>query len=73
MYMYMFCTCSFAYSVLSLFYCFFSFEVDDNFESTSDDTLVSIEPKQADPSSPYYIDGLDPNQQVIITLSSPSP
>ncbi|XP_019857869.1 PREDICTED: uncharacterized protein LOC105314389 [Amphimedon queenslandica] len=27
-----------------------SFKVDDNFESTSDDMLVSIEPKQANPS-----------------------
>ena len=40
---------------------FFQFLVDDNFESTSDDAIVSVEPKQADPSSQYYIDGLDPD------------
>ncbi|XP_011406845.2 PREDICTED: mitogen-activated protein kinase kinase kinase 7-like [Amphimedon queenslandica] len=45
-----------------------SFEVVDNFESTSDDTLVSIEPKQANPSSQYYIDGLDPDRQPYIPI-----
>ena len=48
-----------------ILFLFFSFEVDDNFESTSDNTIVSVEPKQADPSSHYYIDGLDPDRQVI--------
>ncbi|XP_019859728.1 PREDICTED: uncharacterized protein LOC109587962 isoform X1 [Amphimedon queenslandica] len=30
--------------------------------------LVSIEPKQANPSSQYYIDGLDPDQQPYIPI-----
>ena len=64
------CICGFAYIYFSFFKVYFifvfSFEVDDNFESTSDNTIVSVEPKQADPSSHYYIDGLDPDRQVII-------
>ena len=66
MYIYVFfCLYLFFYFVKVNLLLFFSFEVYDNFESTSDDTIVFVEPKQANPSSHYYIDGSTSNNLII--------